>query len=249
MLLHSAHADCSLVASLSESKFDPSPTGHCVWSAHAERSACWLNFMSALVQASHWMSAVAEPCADLPWPAGQVDHAAHSVALPAASVKVSAGQPVQIESVVLSAETVRNWPAGHVTVLAAHSVALPAAAVKCVAAQAVQVASALAEPAVKYSPAGHVVFLAAQVVKSLSPTLKSVAAHGVHVASVAAVAEAAKYSPAGQVVVLVAQDVAALSPTLKSVDAQAEHVASVETEPAVKYVPAAHDAVRVWHGP
>ena len=124
-----------------------------------------------------------------------------------------------------------------------------AAAVKCVAAQAVQVASALAEPAVKYSPAGHVVFLAAQVVKSLSPTLKSVAAHGVHVASVAAVAEAAKYSPAGQVVVLAAQDVAALSPTLKSVDAQAEHVASALGEPAVKYVPAAHDAVRVWHGP
>jgi hypothetical protein len=128
-------------------------------------------------------------------------------------------------------------------------VALPAAAVKCVAAQAVQVASALAEPAVKYSPAGHVVFLAAQVVKSLSPTLKSVAAHGVHVASVAAVAEAAKYSPAGQVVVLAAHDVAALSPTLKSVDAQAEHVASALGEPAVKYSPAAHDAVRVWHGP
>jgi hypothetical protein len=64
-----------------------------------------------------------------------------------------------------------------------------------IAAQAVQVASALAEPAVKYSPAGHVVFLAAQVVKSLSPTLKSVAAHGVHVAS--ALGEpAVKYVPA-----------------------------------------------------
>jgi hypothetical protein len=51
------------------------------------------------------------------------------------------------------------------------------------------------------------------------------------------------------VVVLAAQDVAALSPTLKSVDAQAEHVASALGEPGVKYVPAAHDAVRVWHGP
>ena len=134
-----------------------------------------------------------------------------TAALPAgaapASVKVSAGQPVQIESVVLSAETVRNWPAGHVTVLSA------------------------------------------QVVKPLTPVLKSVASHDVHVASAALDAKAAKYSPAGQVVVLAAHDVAALSPTLKSVDAQAEHVASVETEPAVKYVPAAHDAVRVWHGP
>jgi hypothetical protein len=114
----------------------------------------------------------------------------------------------------------------------------------------VQVASAvLSDEAVKYSPAGHVVFLVVHDVSALSPALKSVVSHGVHIASVAAVAEAAKYSPAGQVVFLAAQDVAALSPTLKSVDAQAEHVASALAEPAVKYVPAAHDAVRVWHGP
>ena len=172
-----------------------------------ERSAIRLNFLSASVHASHWMSAVAEPCADLPWPAGQVDHAAHSVALPAASVKVSAGQPVQIESVVLSAETVRNWPAGHVAVLSA------------------------------------------QVVKPLTPVLKSVASHDVHVASAALDAEAEKNSPAGQVVVLAAHDVTVLSPTLKSSASQAVHVASALGEPAVKYSPAAHDAVRVWHGP
>ena len=207
MLLHSAHADCSLVASLSDSQVEPWPAAHCVWSWQAERSLCWLNFMSASVQVSHSMSAVAEPPADLPWPAGQVDHAAHSVALPAASVKVSAGQPVQKESVVLSAETVRNWPAGHVTVLSA------------------------------------------QVVKPLTPVLKSVASHDVHVASAALDAEAEKNSPAGQVVVLVAHDVTVLSPTLKSSASQAVHVASTLGEPAVKYSPAAHDAVRVWHGP
>jgi hypothetical protein len=249
VLLHSAHPDCSLVASLSDSQVEPWPAAHCVWSWQAERSSFKLNWLSASVQLSHWMSAVVEASADLPWPAGQVDHAAHSVTLPAASVKVCAGQPVQAESVVLSAETARNWPAGHGAVFAAHSVALPAAAGKCVAAQAVQVASALAGPAVKYSPAGHVVFLAAQVVKSLSPTLKSVVAQPVQVASAVLSDEAVKYSPATHVVFLVVHDVSALSPTLKSVAAQPVQVASALTEPAVKYCPAAQVVVRREQGP
>jgi len=135
-----------------------------------------------------------------------VDHAAHSVALPAA-LKVSAGQLVQTESAVLSAEMARN------------------------------------------SPAGHVVVLAAQVVALVAPILKSVAAHAMHVASAELDAEAVKYSPAGQVVFLAAHDVMVLVPALNSVDAQDVHVASALVEPAVKYSPAAHDAVRVWHGP
>jgi hypothetical protein len=101
----------------------------------------------------------------------------------------------------------------------------------------------------KYSPAGHVVFLGTQNIRPLTPALKSAASHGVHVASVAAVAEAVKYSPAGQVVFFDAHDVTALSPTLNSSAAQAVHVASALVEPAVKYLPAAHDAVRVWHAP
>ena len=70
-----------------------------------------------------------------------------------------------------------------------------------------------------------------------------------HVASAVMSAEAVKNSPAGHVVFLAAQDVTVLSPALNSSAAQAVHVASVVTEPAVKYSPAAHDAVRVWHGP
>jgi hypothetical protein len=101
----------------------------------------------------------------------------------------------------------------------------------------------------KYSPAGHVVFLAAHDVAALTPALKSVAAHGVHVASAVTDAEAVKYSPAGQVVFLGEHDVTLLVPTLNSSSAQAVHVASALVEPAVKYSPAAHDAVRVWHGP
>jgi hypothetical protein len=113
----------------------------------------------------------------------------------------------------------------------------------------VQVASAVLSEAVKYSPAGHVAVLVAQVVTALLPALKAVASHAVHVASAAAEAEAVKNSPAGHLVFLAAQDVTVLSPALNSSAAQAVHVASALVEPAVKYLPAAHDAVRVWHAP
>ena len=101
----------------------------------------------------------------------------------------------------------------------------------------------------KNSPAGHVVVLDAQLVSALVPALKSVASQAMHVASAQLDAEAVKYSPAGQVVFLAAHDVMVLVPALNSSAAQAVHVASALGEPAVKYVPAAHDAVRVWHGP
>ena len=131
-----------------------------------------------------------------------------------------------------------------------HAVALPAAALKLLAGHEVQLASAvLSSEAVRNLPAGHVVVLAAQVVALVAPILKSVAAHAMHVASAQLDAEAVKYSPAGQVVFLAAHDVMVLVPALNCVDAQAVHVASVLSEPAVKYSPAAHDAVRVWHGP
>ena len=78
---------------------------------------------------------------------------------------------------------------------------------------------------------------------------RSVAAHAMHVASAQLDAEAVKYSPAGQVVFLVAHDVTAFVPVLNSSAAQAVHVASALEDPAVKYLPAAHDGVRVWHGP
>ena len=81
MLLHSVHADSSVVVSLSDSKVEPSPAPHFVWSSHTERSLIWLNFLSALVQVSHPMSVVAEPSVDLPWPAGHLDHAVQVAAL------------------------------------------------------------------------------------------------------------------------------------------------------------------------
>ena len=95
-------------------------------------------------------------------------------------------------------------------------------------------------------------FPAAQVshwVAALLLPLKVYAGQPVHVASAVMSAEAVKNSPAGQVVVLAAHDVTVLSPALNSSASQAVHVASPLGEPAVKYVPAAHDAVRVWHGP
>jgi hypothetical protein len=94
-----------------------------------------------------------------------------------------------------------------------------------------------------------VVVLGAQAVALEVPILKSAASHAAHAASAAPDAEAVKYSPAGQVVFFDAHDVTALSPTLNSSAAQAVHVASALEEPAVKYLPAAHEAVRVWHGP
>jgi hypothetical protein len=165
------------------------------------------------------------------------------------TLKSVASHGVHVASATVVAEAVKYSPAGHVVFLAAQDVTVLSPALKFAEAQAVHVASALSEPAVKYSPDEHVAVLVEQAVTSLTPALKSVAAHGVHVASVAAVAEAVKYSPAGHVVFLAAHDVTVLSPTLNSSAAQAVHVASALGEPAVKYLPAAHDAVRVWHAP
>jgi hypothetical protein len=93
--------------------------------------------------------------------------------MPTVPLNVRAGQPVQTESAVLSAEAVRNWPAGHVVVLVAHVVAALVPALKSVASHDVHVASAVMDAeAVKYSPAGQSAFLVAHDVTALSPALK-----------------------------------------------------------------------------
>jgi hypothetical protein len=39
VLLHAAHVDSALVASISDSQVEPKPTPHWVWSWHAELSS------------------------------------------------------------------------------------------------------------------------------------------------------------------------------------------------------------------
>ena len=42
VLLQATHAEFAWLAGLSDSQFEPSPAGHKLWSAHAERSSSML---------------------------------------------------------------------------------------------------------------------------------------------------------------------------------------------------------------
>jgi len=76
--------------------------------------------VASCVQAAHWRSAVAEPAADLPWPAGHVAQAVHDDC-PAELVNVPEAHAAHTRSDVTVAALLVYCPAGHGLRTAAHA--------------------------------------------------------------------------------------------------------------------------------
>jgi hypothetical protein len=145
-------------------------------------------------------------------------------------------QAVQLLSKIELPDAVKYWPAAHAVFFAAHDVtasALPRAGeyLKSAESQGVHVASAVADPAVKYSPIQHENCLLS-----------------VHVASAVLSADFVKNAAAGHSVFFAVHSVSASRPTLNSVDLQAVHqLSAVELPDAVKYWPAGHHVLFTGH--
>ena len=221
-----------------------------------------VEYVVPATQAAHCRSAVAEPGADWPWPAGHVAHAVHA-SFPCVALKVlfTHAEHTRLEMVV--GAVISNSPAAHVLIswhtLSNASVA--AVAINCVplhvvtfthaaplssseydvpTVQAAHWRSVVAEPGVAWPwPTGHV----AHAVHAWLPAedLNVSKVHEAHVASLATVAALLMYSPAAHTP-RTASHASPLSVAEKVAPAtHGAHVRSAVAEPAMDWPwPTAH---------